>query len=240
MSSELKKEKSNDGVSNNAGLFMVWLRGEEGKGLAGSMWREKQHFNSYYEAKSRRSFDSCCGGRQFSASKWKTEWRQEVNHYTKYQTEDSLLSKDTFFFLSTWFDPLQFMTKDENRKNCNDRRIEESCLKIFFCDLLNCLAERFLTACFSIYTDIDECSFDRTCDHFCINSAGSFQCLCHKGYVLYGLAHCGGEPARLVSWCQSPVRHSSSASHTSLPTLHLLLWCLAGKTELLYDIDYYR
>jgi len=40
--------------------------------------------------------------------------------------------------------------------------------------------------------DIDECSFDRTCDHLCINTPGSFQCLCNKGYTLYGLTHCGG------------------------------------------------
>uniref|UniRef100_A0A493T459 Signal peptide, CUB domain and EGF like domain containing 3 n=1 Tax=Anas platyrhynchos platyrhynchos TaxID=8840 RepID=A0A493T459_ANAPP len=39
--------------------------------------------------------------------------------------------------------------------------------------------------------DIDECSFDRTCDHLCINTPGSFQCLCNKGYTLYGLTHCG-------------------------------------------------
>ncbi|CDQ71644.1 unnamed protein product [Oncorhynchus mykiss] len=42
-----------------------------------------------------------------------------------------------------------------------------------------------------LFPDIDECSFDRTCDHSCVNSPGSFQCFCHKGYVLYGLAHCG-------------------------------------------------
>lgn len=41
--------------------------------------------------------------------------------------------------------------------------------------------------------DIDECSFDRTCDHLCINTPGSFQCLCNKGYTLYGLTHCGGK-----------------------------------------------
>lgn len=54
----------------------------------------------------------------------------------------------------------------------------------FFCEVTT-----FLFIC----ADIDECSFDRACDHFCVNSAGSFQCLCHKGYVIYGLAHCGGE-----------------------------------------------
>lgn len=47
------------------------------------------------------------------------------------------------------------------------------------------------------HTDIDECSFERTCDHICINSPGSFQCLCHRGYTLYGTTHCGGlQPAR--------------------------------------------
>ncbi|RLV96992.1 hypothetical protein DV515_00012291 [Chloebia gouldiae] len=48
--------------------------------------------------------------------------------------------------------------------------------------------------------DIDECSFDRTCDHLCINTPGSFQCLCHKGYTLYGLTHCGGRAG-----CWQPV-----------------------------------
>lgn len=43
--------------------------------------------------------------------------------------------------------------------------------------------------------DIDECSFDRTCDHMCVNTPGSFQCLCHRGYLLYGVTHCGGKPA---------------------------------------------
>uniref|UniRef100_A0A3Q1GR48 Signal peptide, CUB domain, EGF-like 1 n=1 Tax=Acanthochromis polyacanthus TaxID=80966 RepID=A0A3Q1GR48_9TELE len=39
--------------------------------------------------------------------------------------------------------------------------------------------------------NIDECSFERTCDHTCINYPGSFECLCNKGYILYGLTHCG-------------------------------------------------
>lgn len=51
--------------------------------------------------------------------------------------------------------------------------------------------------CLPVATDIDECSFERTCDHVCINSPGGFQCLCHRGYALYGTAHCGGlQPAR--------------------------------------------
>lgn len=49
--------------------------------------------------------------------------------------------------------------------------------------------------------DIDECSFDRTCDHLCINTPGSFQCLCHKGYTLYGLTHCGGRASWALPAC---------------------------------------
>lgn len=45
---------------------------------------------------------------------------------------------------------------------------------------------------FTLNLDIDECSFERTCDHTCINYPGSFECLCHKGYMLYGMTHCGG------------------------------------------------
>lgn len=44
-----------------------------------------------------------------------------------------------------------------------------------------------------LISDIDECFFERTCDHTCVNSPGGFQCLCNKGYTMYGLAHCGGE-----------------------------------------------
>ena len=44
-----------------------------------------------------------------------------------------------------------------------------------------------------LITDIDECFFQRTCDHTCVNSPGSFECVCNKGYTLYGLAHCGGK-----------------------------------------------
>lgn len=47
-------------------------------------------------------------------------------------------------------------------------------------------------------SDIDECSFERTCDHTCINYPGSFECLCNKGYILYGLTHCGGEHHQTV------------------------------------------
>ncbi|POI32624.1 hypothetical protein CIB84_003624 [Bambusicola thoracicus] len=55
--------------------------------------------------------------------------------------------------------------------------------------------------------DIDECSFERTCDHTCINHPGTFECTCNKGYALYGFTHCGGvfslctEPMSLLSVC---------------------------------------
>lgn len=52
---------------------------------------------------------------------------------------------------------------------------------------------------FAFPSDIDECSFDRTCDHLCINTPGSFQCLCNKGYTLYGLTHCGGRAGWMLA-----------------------------------------
>ncbi|XP_070599693.1 signal peptide, CUB and EGF-like domain-containing protein 2 [Erythrolamprus reginae] len=38
---------------------------------------------------------------------------------------------------------------------------------------------------------IDECSFERTCDHLCINHPGTFECICNEGYILFGFTHCG-------------------------------------------------
>uniref|UniRef100_A0A8B9JKP0 Signal peptide, CUB domain, EGF-like 3 n=1 Tax=Astyanax mexicanus TaxID=7994 RepID=A0A8B9JKP0_ASTMX len=51
--------------------------------------------------------------------------------------------------------------------------------------------KHFYTSLHFFIVYIDECSFDRTCDHTCVNSPGSFECYCNKGYVLYGVAHCG-------------------------------------------------
>lgn len=35
----------------------------------------------------------------------------------------------------------------------------------------------------SLYTDIDECA-SSPCDHTCINTPGSFVCICRDGYEL--------------------------------------------------------
>lgn len=61
---------------------------------------------------------------------------------------------------------------------------------------LSCYHAIMLSSARSLITDIDECFFERTCDHTCVNHPGGFQCLCNKGYTMYGLAHCGGESAR--------------------------------------------
>lgn len=75
-------------------------------------------------------------------------------------------------------------------------------------------------------TDIDECSFERTCDHICINSPGSFQCLCRRGYTLYGTTHCGGlQPARqghLPLEARAWHMAINSAPHTPIVTLTLV------------------
>ncbi|CDR00706.1 unnamed protein product [Oncorhynchus mykiss] len=50
---------------------------------------------------------------------------------------------------------------------------------------------RVITYNLFLLTDIDECSFERTCDHTCVNYPGNFDCVCQEGYTLYGLTHCG-------------------------------------------------
>lgn len=65
-----------------------------------------------------------------------------------------------------------------------------------------------------LITDIDECFFERTCDHTCVNHPGGFQCLCNKGYTMYGLAHCGGESARhkrsVARVCSTPAKEKKT------------------------------
>lgn len=64
--------------------------------------------------------------------------------------------------------------------------------------------------CPVLITDIDECFFERTCDHTCVNHPGGFQCLCNKGYTMYGLAHCGGES---TFWVEGGARNKWSVTH---------------------------
>ena len=40
---------------------------------------------------------------------------------------------------------------------------------------------------FQFYTDIDECSVNSGgCEHTCVNTVGSFRCMCDEGYTLSG------------------------------------------------------
>lgn len=74
------------------------------------------------------------------------------------------------------------------------------------CDSLPC----YYVICPVLITDIDECFFERTCDHTCVNHPGGFQCLCNKGYTMYGLAHCGGES---TFWVEGGARGKWSVTH---------------------------
>lgn len=74
------------------------------------------------------------------------------------------------------------------------------------CDWLPC----YYVICPVLITDIDECFFERTCDHTCVNHPGGFQCLCNKGYTMYGLAHCGGES---TFWVEGGARNKWSVTH---------------------------
>ena len=36
----------------------------------------------------------------------------------------------------------------------------------------------------NILTDLNECNYNNTCDHRCVNTFGSFVCECNSGYQL--------------------------------------------------------
>ena len=41
--------------------------------------------------------------------------------------------------------------------------------------------------------DIDECSFNYTCEGACRNTIGSYMCECDVGFKLYSTKRCGGK-----------------------------------------------
>lgn len=45
--------------------------------------------------------------------------------------------------------------------------------------------------CTYFIPDIDECSRG-ICPHDCVNTNGSYECMCYPGYRLEGRAHCEG------------------------------------------------
>lgn len=225
-----KRTRSRVAFPKKTGSFMVWLRREKRRWLAGSMQRGKKwHFCSCYQVKSRLYFDSCCGRLLFQKS-FKNSISAHQNG--KPYTPGGRLEQRTSSFRKTFL--LLFAIYDLTHCNLwqTMNTIQHKSLpwqgkkgpvwksRSFFVWFVE-LFEKFLTVCLSLYTDIDECSFDRACDHFCVNSAGSFQCLCHKGYVLYGLAHCGGEPACRALSLKFPV-----------PSLFLCIWHLFANPPL--------
>ena len=44
-----------------------------------------------------------------------------------------------------------------------------------------------------LIVDINECELSTSCDHICINTAGSYICACRPGYDSYGVSHCAGK-----------------------------------------------
>lgn len=149
---------------------------------------------SYYQTKSRLCFDSCCGSLLFhkAIEISISVLRNGKSMYTGRLTTAAGNKQETSSFQKPFLVPASSPTASHGKQEIQKRTAGEMCH--FFV-----IAAVFLSVCVSLYADIDECSFDRTCDHFCVNSAGSFQCLCHKGYVLYGLAHCGGECGRAAA-----------------------------------------
>ncbi|KAG8430266.1 hypothetical protein GDO86_018117 [Hymenochirus boettgeri] len=74
--------------------------------------------------------------------------------------------------------------------------------------------------------DVDECSFERTCDHTCINYPGSFACTCDKGYTLYGLTHCGdtNECSLNNGGCEHVCENTVGSYHCLCPPRYKLHW----------------
>lgn len=133
MTLEQKNEKSG-GVSEKTGSFMVWLRREKRRWLAGSMQRGKkmalllplsgEEQTLFWLLLWPLVISEILWKFHFRASKWKTVYSRRST-----RTEDIFLSKDfssSSVFLSrymTWPTAIcdkqwiQYSTKDENRKN---------------------------------------------------------------------------------------------------------------------------
>lgn len=167
---------------------LAWLAASSGSRGRGS--------RSYYQTKSRLCFDSCCGSLLFrkTIEISISVPRNGKSMYTGRLTTAVGNKQETSSFQKSFSPPPCVITHSQSQQTGNTKEDSGGYVPLFrnWC----CFSER---VCVSLYADIDECSFDRTCDHFCVNSAGSFQCLCHKGYVLYGLAHCGGEHGRAAA-----------------------------------------
>lgn len=182
--------------------------GKEWRWLAGCMQREKWLLCCCYQVESRLYFDSCCDLLLFQKSleipflciKMENSVLQGGNWSRRHFPFQKTLSCYIYIYIYT---AALLLTNNEYNTEQKKKNSPISKIHLFFFLFLWCIEVPCLTTCLSLYTDIDECSFDRACDHFCVNSAGSFQCLCHKGYVLYGLAHCGGESA-----CKPPPPNS--------------------------------
>lgn len=164
--------------------------------------REKRDFCFYYQVKCSLYFDVSCGHLSFQKS-FQNSILAENGKLSppggQPEWKTFLVQNIFLLLLLCRLDLLQLVTNNEYNRTQKvktenvPRQRRKSAENWFFFFFF----ENFLTAFPSFCADIDECSFDRACDHFCINSAGSFQCHCHKGYVLYGLAHCGGKSGTL-------------------------------------------
>lgn len=173
MTLEQKNEKSG-GVSEKTGSFMVWLRREKRRWLAGSMQRGKkmalllplsgEEQTLFWLLLWPLVISEILWKFHFRASKWKTVYSRRST-----RTEDIFLSKDfssSSVFLSrymTWPTAIcdkqwiQYSTKDENRKNVPWQGKKSPVWKsqsFFFCDLLNCLRSVWQRVFLSIQTSM--------------------------------------------------------------------------------------
>lgn len=146
-------------VSKITGSFMVWFKGEGGRWLAVSMrWEKKKALQLLLSGEEQTFFwlllwplviSKILWKFHFSASKRKSADSGRSTTLPSNKHKMSSFQNPLFFSVATCdlthcnsWQTTQYSTKDENRKMCHDRGMEESCLKnrsFFFCDLLSCL-----------------------------------------------------------------------------------------------------
>ena len=83
--------------------------------------------------------------------------------------------------------------------------------------------------------DIDECASINPCEHTCINAAGSFVCVCNKGYILVDGTRCEG-----MSLCVFFMPHEDCDTNIHQPIKYTLFsdarHCIA-QFECMYMYD---
>ncbi|XP_076026988.1 toll-like receptor 5 [Genypterus blacodes] len=119
-----------------------------------------------------------------------------------------------------------FKVSEKDQTKCELNCTEQDCL-------VSCIPGKSFCTCppgyimdmrnnTNICTDIDECDEDQTCEHQCVNSFGSYKCLCDKGFKLRKEHECEAVDEENGSG-STPPSPSPSPSRTSPPAAKVQL-----------------